>query len=67
MILKSKQNLSSDDSEEDESVDETESLNFANLKQIDRKSVTLSGSESSKQRKSRVTILGDSTIEYNRT
>ena len=35
---------------------------FANLKKIDRKSSEFSASN--KQRKSRVTILGDTTYEY---
>ena len=36
-----------------------------NLKQIDRRSSDISGSRA-KERKSRVTILGDTLVEYNR-
>ena len=36
-----------------------------NLKQIDRRSSDISGSKA-KERKSRVTILGDTLVEYNR-
>lgn len=49
------------DSEEEEEDDEEAQLNFCKLKLIDRKSIDNS---SMKQRKSRVTILGDSTFEY---
>ena len=65
MILKQGSSLEeSSDSSEDEENEEEASLNFMNLKMIDRKSSDLTSLR--KERTSRVTILGDTLVEYNR-
>ena len=60
MIVVQKVNTESSSESEGES-DEEAALNFSGLKMIDRKSTDNSHL---KERKSRVTILGDITFEY---
>lgn len=59
---KNKSANSSDESESEDEVDEEMQLNFSNLKKIDRKSCSIMIDPLS--RKSRVTISGDTAIEY---
>lgn len=61
LLLKQGEKDISSDSEDDAEDDEELQLNFCKLKLIDRKSIDKS---CMKERKSRVTILGDTTFEY---
>lgn len=61
LLLKQGEKDISSDSDDDAEDDEESQLNFCKLKLIDRKSIDRS---CMKERKSRVTILGDTTFEY---
>lgn len=65
MKSKNKNSNSSDESESEDEFDEEIQLNFSNLKKIDRKSCSILVSPfKAKGRQSRVTISGDTTVEY---
>jgi ribosomal protein L24 len=63
MRSKNKNGNSSSESESEDDYNEEAELNFSNLKKIDRKSCSIVV-DPLKQRKSRVTISGDTAIEY---
>jgi hypothetical protein len=63
MKSKNKNCGSSEESESEDEYDEELQLNFSNLKKIDRKSCSIMV-DPLKSRKSRVTISGDTAIEY---